>query len=189
VARSSRSRQSPTSEAPLVRTASPADAGAIARVRATTWQHAYAHIFTPEQLASISVEESAARLRRQLETAAAPFQTLVAILDEAIVGFAAMGPRDFSADECDVGELYAIYVLPDIQGRGVGRALMTETVERLRSDGFADAVLWVFEDHPRTRRFYEEAGWSVDGGTKDETWLGTTAPTVRYRIALERPST
>ena len=99
-----------------------------------------------------------------------------------------MGPRDFSADEPDVGELYAIYVLPDIHGRGAGRALMTETVERLRGDNFGEAVLWVFEDNPRTRRFYEDTGWSADGGVKDETWLGTTAPAVRYRIRLERPS-
>lgn len=99
-----------------------------------------------------------------------------------------MGPRDFSADESAVGELYAIYVLPDLQGRGVGRALMTETVDRLRSVGFGDAVLWVFEANPRTRRFYEQTGWSADGGTKSETWLGTTAPAVRYRIGLERPS-
>lgn len=121
-----------------------------------------------------------------MESAAARFQTLVAVVDEAIVGFAATGPRDFSADESDVGELYAIYVLPNIQGRGVGRALMTETVDRLRSDGFGEAVLWVFEDNPRTRRFYEQTGWRADGATKDETWLGTTAPAVRYRIALER---
>lgn len=123
-----------------------------------------------------------------MESAAVRFQTLVAVLDEAIVGFAAMGPRDFGADESAVGELYAIYVLPNIQGRGAGRALMTEAVDRLRSDGFVEAVLWVFEDNPRTRRFYEQTGWSADGGTKDETWLGTTAPAVRYRIALERRS-
>jgi len=123
-----------------------------------------------------------------MESAAARFQTLVAVLDDVIVGFAAMGPKDFSADESDVGELYAVYVLPNIQGRGVGRALMIETVRRLRSDGFGEAVLWVFEDNPRTRQFYEQTGWCADGGTKDETWLGTTAPAVRYRIALERPS-
>ena len=150
-----------------------------------TWRHAYAHIFTPEQLASISVEESAARVRHQLEAAPDRFHTLVAVLGESIVGFAAMGPRDFSAAESRVGELYAIYVLPDVQGHGVGRALMNETRDRLRSDGFDDAVLWVFEDNPSTRRFYEQTGWSADGGTKDETWLGTTAPAVRYRVALD----
>jgi GNAT superfamily N-acetyltransferase len=157
-------------------------------VRATTWQHAYAHLFTEAQLASIPVEESAARLRRQLEAAQARFHTLVAAQEDAVVGFAALGPRDFSAAEATVGELYAIYVLPHLHGRGVGRALMAETVNCLRGEGFGEAVLWVFEDNPRTRRFYEDAGWGTDGGTKDETWLGTTAPAVRYRIALEAPA-
>jgi ribosomal protein S18 acetylase RimI-like enzyme len=108
----------------------------------------------------------------------------VLIRDE-IVGFASLGPRDFDGEEERVGELYAIYVLPDIQGRGAGRALMAEAVSRLRYDGFREAVLWVFEDNPRTRRFYERGGWGTDGGRKDETWLGTTSPAVRYRLVLE----
>ena len=111
-------------------------------MRATTWQHAYSHLFTEEQLASIPVEESAARLRRQLEAAPERYHTLVAELGDVIVGFAGLGPKDFSADETRVGELYAIYVLPGC----------------------------------------------TDGGTKDEEWLGTTAPAVRYRIALDTPA-
>jgi len=157
-------------------------------VRATTWQHAYSHLFTEEQLASIPVEESAARLRSQLEAAPERYHTLVAEIGGVIVGFAGLGPRDFSAEETRVGELYAIYVLPEIHGRGVGRALMAETVSRLRGAGFGEAVLWVFADNPRTRRFYERVGWRTDGGTKDEAWLGTTAPAVRYRIALDTPA-
>ena len=47
------------------------------------------------------------------------------------------------------------------------------------------AALWVLEDNPRTRRFYELAGWSCDGGSKDEEWLGTSVREVRYRINLE----
>jgi GNAT superfamily N-acetyltransferase len=168
-----------------VRTATPDDADAIARLRATTWQYAYAHLFTEEQLASIPVEEGAARLRGHIETSQPRFHTLVAVLGDPVVGFAQLGPKDFSADETEVGELYAIYVLPHLHGQGVGRALMAEVVGRLRGEGFGEAVLWVFEDNPRTRRFYEQAGWSTDGGTKDETWLESTAPAVRYRIALE----
>ena len=157
-------------------------------MRATTWQHAYSHLFTEEQLASIPVEESAARLRRQLEAAPERYHTLVAEIGDVIVGFAGVGPRDFSTEETRVGELYAIYVLPEIHGRGVGRALMAETVSRLRGAGFGEAVLWVFADNPRTRRFYEHVGWRTDGGKKDEEWLGTTAPAVRYRIALDTPA-
>ena len=157
-------------------------------MRAATWQHAYAHLFTEQQLASIPIPQSAARVRRQLEAAQARFHTLVAVLGADVVGFAGLGPRDFNADEAGVGELYAIYVLPHLHGRGFGRALMAESVSCLRGERFGEAVLWVFEDNPRARRFYEDAGWSTDGGAKDETWLGTTAPAVRYRVTLEAPA-
>jgi GNAT superfamily N-acetyltransferase len=100
-----------------------------------------------------------------------------------VVGFAHLGPaRDEPLE--DLGELYAIYVLPDAWGGGVGQALMAETLARLQAEGFDRAILWVLEDNPRTRRFYELAGWHADGGAKDETWLGTTIREVRYRIDL-----
>ena len=76
-------------------------------------------------------------------------------------------------------------MLPESSGRGVGQALMAETLLRLDEDGFAEAVLWVLEDNPRTRRFYEFSGWQADGSVKDEEWLGTLVREVRYRISLE----
>lgn len=190
MAHSSRSRRSPTSDDQpeiVVRDAASGDARDIAHIHAATWRHAYAHIFTAEQLGTISVDESAARWRRIVQTAPARSHTLVAGLGGAIVGFASSGPN-WSQEEADVSELYAIYVLPDAQGRGVGRELMAASVSRLRDDGFSEAILWVFEDNPRTRRFYELVGWVADGGAKDEPVFGTTAPAVRYRLALEPPA-
>jgi ribosomal protein S18 acetylase RimI-like enzyme len=103
-----------------------------------------------------------------------------------VVGFAHLGATlDEAGDRDQVGELYAIYVLPESSGRGVGQALMAETLRRLGEDGFAEAVLWVLEDNPRTRRFYESSGWHADGSVKDEEWLGTLVREVRYRISLE----
>jgi RimJ/RimL family protein N-acetyltransferase len=61
---------------------------------------------------------------------------------------------------------------------------MRETLGRLRAETFHDAVLWVLEDNPRTRRFYELAGWRADGAVKDEEWLGKPVREVRYRITL-----
>jgi hypothetical protein len=62
---------------------------------------------------------------------------------------------------------------------------MAETFARLRGEGFREAILWVLEDNPRTRRFYERAGWQADGGSQEEEWLGTTVREVRYRIGLD----
>jgi hypothetical protein len=61
---------------------------------------------------------------------------------------------------------------------------MDTTISRLRGYGFDEAVLWVLEDNPRTRRFYELAGWLTDGEVKVEEWLGLVVREVRYRIDL-----
>jgi hypothetical protein len=42
----------------------------------------------------------------------------------------------------------------------------------------------VLEDNPRARRFYELAGWSVDGAVKQDEFLETLVREVRYRIEL-----
>ncbi len=105
-----------------------------------------------------------------------------------MVGFAMGGSARDSTEGPDVvGELYAIYVLPASSGNGIGRALMDESLDRLRVEGFTEAILWVLEDNPRTRRFYELAGWQLEDAVKDEELLGTLVRELRYRIAL-RPA-
>jgi GNAT superfamily N-acetyltransferase len=106
---------------------------------------------------------------------------LVAERDGGVLGFSYLG---VAREEEDSGELYAMYVHPQGWGLGAGRALMARTLELLRGEGFTEAILWVLEDNPRTRRFYELAGWQVDGGVKVEEWLETSVREVRYRIDL-----
>ncbi len=38
---------------------------------------------------------------------------------------------------------------------------------RLAEAGFSEAILWVLDDNPRARSFYEKAGWSFTGETSD----------------------
>ncbi len=114
--------------------------------------------------------------------------TIVAEESATVVGFAMGGSaRDSNEGPDVVGELYAIYVLPASSGLGIGQALMDESLDRLLAEGFTEAILWVLEDNPRTRRFYELAGWHLDGGVKEEELLGTLVRELRYRIAL-RPA-
>jgi ribosomal protein S18 acetylase RimI-like enzyme len=144
---------------------------------------AYAHVFTAVQLGSISEEGSAEWWREALARRFPRAHTLVAETEQDVVGFASIGPARDAAD--DEGELYAIYVLPEASGRGIGQALMAEVLSRLRRESFAEAILWVLEDNPRTRRFYELAGWRTDGVVKEEEWLGALVREIRYRIALD----
>ena len=159
-----------------VRAASAADADAIARVHTRSWHVAYAGVFPAERLAAW--RSDAERWRARLSEAAPRSSAFVAEDGGRVVGFSTCG---VSRDEGGVGELYAIYVDPDAWGTGAGRRLLARAEQWLRENGFAEATLWVLEDNPRGRRFYERAGWALDGGRQDERFLETDVSEVRYR--------
>jgi len=161
-----------------VRAATGEDSDAIEAVRVRGWQTAYRHVFPPDELDALPVD--GARWRPRLVTPPAGWATFVAEDEGAVVGFAAVGP---SRDERGLGELYAIYVDPEAWSTGAGRALIERAEELLRAE-YAVATLWVLEDNPRARRFYERAGWTADGARKAEERLGVRAPEVRYRKEL-----
>jgi GNAT superfamily N-acetyltransferase len=154
-----------------VRRASVADAADIAGVHVRTWQAAYDHVFGAERLAELDVSRRVAGWTRVLNEGEPVF---VADDDGRVVGFVSVG-------EC---ELYAIYALPEAWGSGAGPGLMRAALEQLRGDGCGDAILWVLEDNPRARRFYEREGWELDGGRKEDDFLGVRVAEVRYRIRL-----
>jgi GNAT superfamily N-acetyltransferase len=159
-----------------VRAATAGDADGIVRVQERGWQVAYRHVFPAEELDRGGFIQ-ASRWRERLERPPAGWSTFVAEHDGAVVGFASVGP---SRDLRGVGELYAIYVDPDEWSTGAGRALIERAEEQLRAD-YEEVALWVLEDNPRARRFYERAGWAPDGGRKAEARWGVQAPEVRYR--------
>jgi len=171
-----------------IRDARPDDAEEIAKVHVETWQSAYRDILPAEFLCGLSanLDRRTDWWREQIGSAQPPRHTFVAVDDGELVGFADIGPsRGSDADPLRVGELNAIYVLPSAWGRGVGQALMAETIARLGAAGFSLATLWVLEGNHRARRFYEAAGWDADGSVKDEAIGDVVGREVRYRMELK----
>jgi ribosomal protein S18 acetylase RimI-like enzyme len=162
-----------------VRLATADDADGIARAQERAWQTAYRHVFPTEELdrgGFIRPE----LWRERLERPPLGWKTFVVGAGGAVVGFVSVGP---SRDERGLGELYAIYVDPDAWSTGAGRALIERGELELRA-AYREATLWVLEDNPRARAFYESAGWAPDGSAKaDERW-GVRASEVRYRKRL-----
>jgi len=76
-------------------------------------------------------------------------QVIVAELDGAIVGFAAVV----------AGELDGLFVEPDLWGRGIGRALVDAATHEARKRGLALRVI----ASPSARRFYEACGFTNEG--------------------------
>ena len=163
----------------LVRPAGVEDAAAIAWVHVRTWQAAYAHAFGAERLAGLDVERRAGFWREWLAGERA--NVFVAEDEGRVVAFASVGANE---QEPELGELYAIYALPEAWGSGAGPALMAAALAALRAAGFREALLWVLADNPRARRFYEREGWRADGAEREEELLGVRVVEARYRIEL-----
>ncbi len=134
------------------------DAEELARVHVDTWRSAYRHIFPASFLAGLSYVARGRRWRERLAEAGPQLFTLVAE-DETgpLVGFAGGGPERDGTPGYD-GEIYAVYVAPAHQRRGVGRQLMAACARRLAALGFRAVLLWVLEENHRARAFYEALG-------------------------------
>jgi GNAT superfamily N-acetyltransferase len=146
----------------LIRSATTRDARGIARVQVRGWQIGYRGMVPDAYLARFTVED---RANRWLAYQASPqrMHHLVAEDDdEAIVGWAAYGSNQSDLGP-NIGELGALYVDPGHWDAGVGSALLAEAENGLAVEGYEGAVLWTLEANERTRRFYENRGWSLDG--------------------------
>jgi GNAT superfamily N-acetyltransferase len=158
----------------LVRTATRADARAIAVVRIETWRVAYDGLIDPALLSRMDVDrEAQARADRWSEYTADPRTgQFVAEVDGAVVGWAATGPTrdDDGRDRVgrERGEVYAIYALPAHWSTGVGHTLMAACERALSAAGFREASLWMLEGNARAAAFYERHGWREDGAVKDD---------------------
>jgi len=162
-----------------VRRATPGDARAIAEVHVAAWRAAYPGVIPQEVLDTLDVDERERRWEQS--TAADGYAVFVADRDGRIVGFTGVGP----CQELDAtGELFTIYVHPDSWGTGAGLALMETAVDWL-AEQWPEAVLWVAEENPRARRFYERYGWTTDATRVDELLPGGSRG--RGPVPLVRP--
>ena len=136
-----------------IRASRPGDARRIARLDVETWRAAYAGILTTPFLVGLSTQ------RRELGWAAVierePRDVRVAVDNDGnILGFGSCGRnRDAGYD----GEVFTLYVAPDWQNQGIGRALLLALFERLVSQECKSAIIWVLRENPG-RFFYRRLG-------------------------------
>ena len=165
-----------------IRRALLADAGAIADVHVETWRNTYAGILPDSYLVDMSPKNHASLWTRLLRRE--PASELILVADDAaagIVGFVSAGharkaglPRRSPYD----AEVYTLYVIPDHQGTGLGRALLDAVFAGLVGRGHRTAIVWVLEANP-ARFFYGAMGGHIVA-ERTERFAGATLSELAY---------
>jgi GNAT superfamily N-acetyltransferase len=161
-----------------VREAGPEDAEQVAQVQTQTWRAAYLGMLPHGILIGFGEAQGGAFWRRVLERAGGGDAVLVAELDDDVVGFVSSGPSRERLPGYR-GEFYALYVLPEAQGCGIGTALIAHAGRALIRRRWIGAAVWVLEDNDLGRRFYETLGGLPLGVAKTLAYRGTSYPAVR----------
>lgn len=156
---------------------------ALATVHVRTWQVAYRGHAPQDYLDGLDPIQRQPGWDTWIRSDQPPMGTAVLEDDVAgVIGFINVAPsRDADTDPLVVGEVIALYLLPEHWGHGSGRLLMDDGLRRLAEANCRDAVLWVLEANHRARRFYEAGGWQADGSVKTDDSRGFPMREVRYR--------
>ena len=142
----------------FIRQAAAADIATIIPLAQRIWRAHYPGIISTEQiefmLASIYAPE---RITAEMTEGAVIY--FVAEQDGTSVGFAAVGP---TSDE-PTAKLHKLYVLPEHQGRGIGRALMKTVLARASAMGRKDLILAVNKRNEKAIAAYTKWGFQQRG--------------------------
>ncbi|HEV8389944.1 MAG TPA: GNAT family N-acetyltransferase [Dongiaceae bacterium] len=71
-----------------------------------------------------------------------------------------------SASDCETGWIWALFVRPGHEGRGIGRALLAAACDALVRAGFRTLALSTDPD-TRAAQLYRAAGWRETGCTPE----------------------
>lgn len=144
------------------RTATTADAGALAELGARTFTHTFGHLYQPADLEIFLQNHSTDNWVKELNDPA--FEIRVAEHDGAMVGYVKLGPPHLPFEpRGEAAELRQLYVIEEMKGQGIAHALIGWVIERARDLRADYLYLSVFTDNHRARRFYEKYGFEPEG--------------------------
>lgn len=136
-----------------IRRAVAGDEKGMAEVHVSSWKTTYNGLVADDFLDSLKVEERELTWKKGIIHT----QAFVAEDDRRIVGFANGGHERSGSYPGYDGELYAIYLLKECQGKGTGQKLVRYVAGALKEAGFRSLVIRVLEENP-SRGFYEALG-------------------------------
>ncbi len=144
-----------SSRARVIRRATVNDVPTIARIYVDCWRHTYDGILPRAYLRQLSYSNFETFWRRTLASRGWAF---IAEVDSRVAGFTS-GGRSTQLDLAG-GEIYVLYVLPEFQRQGLGRALFDAAHYELARRNYRGVLARTLAMSP-TRGFYERLGGRI----------------------------
>jgi len=161
-----------------LRPATEADASAIARLHAESWQQTYSGMLPAEYLAQAVLGDRLRRWQTRLASPSSRTLTLTAVGATGLVGFVHV-ELDLEPDWG--ARLENIHVQPDLKGTGIGTRLFTAARDWIAGvEPTWRMHLWVLEQNAGARRFYEHRGGQAAERKTIEVIKDCWVPEVRY---------
>lgn len=140
----------------LIRKATYDDIKGMAKVNVDSWRTTYKNIIPDTYLDSMSYGLREKSFQKALDDE----QIIVyaAEEDEEVVGYIVGGKnREIEEFPAYEGELYALYILKEFHGRGIGRELVSKLFDELKASGIQHVMVKVLKDNP-AKLFYQRLG-------------------------------
>jgi ribosomal protein S18 acetylase RimI-like enzyme len=139
-----------------VKKTGPTDIAIIQQLAGITWADAYGSIISPQQMEyMLDLFYSESSLQKQMQDG---HQFILVYDDEQPVGFASYSSK--KNNEPGLYRLHKIYILPTLQGRGVGKILLNYIVNDIKPAGAAQLELNV-NRHNKAIGFYSKYGFTI----------------------------
>ncbi|MGE3802738.1 MAG: N-acetyltransferase family protein [Candidatus Kapaibacterium sp.] len=143
-----------------IREATVDDADEIARVHVDSWRTTYRGIVPDDFLDNMDYQERSERWRKwlspDLSNRSERLILVATNLASEIVGFGS-GGKEREGNIPSEAEIYALYLLNEYRGKGIGRILTRELASQLQQEQYSSMLVWVLALNPSCR-FYQHLG-------------------------------
>ena len=137
----------------LIRDMLPDEAEAKGLIHYQTWQETYSGLIDAEYLSRQTLLKCQEIVRQW------PDNTLIAQKDGKMVGYCCYGKG-----KNGTGHIFALYLLKEAQGQGIGRKLLDKAIERL--NGCTCITLGVLETNRHAIGFYQHYDFRFTGNSQ-----------------------
>jgi GNAT superfamily N-acetyltransferase len=136
--------------------ATESDLPAISKLAGVIWRACYPGIISPEQIDYMLARMYALdTMREEIQSQGIRYDRL--LVGDEFVGFASYGPMEQAA----IFKLHKLYLLPELQGRGLGSLLLQHCEQEVRRIGASRLILSVNKRNAKAIAAYQRNGFAI----------------------------